>query len=227
VAPAATGSTTETIQNRPSWRWRGASGATPDLLTGTRLDSYERWAATTRLRLTATEHDFIAAAVAAREAEVTEHRQREDAQLRLRRRSRRQLLLLFAVIAVFAAVISYPLLTTSPHRDTIAVALDLRRADSTFDELIARSVESAAAEFDLDGVVLEPPYTDVEAELRRVADGGPALMFGSSIMSQQLLAIAGEYPDTTFALLDFTDEPPAPKVPLASVRSAHFWAGTS
>jgi basic membrane lipoprotein Med (substrate-binding protein (PBP1-ABC) superfamily)/DNA-binding SARP family transcriptional activator len=207
-----------------------ASGRDPGyLLTGTRLESYERWAASTHLRFTATEHDFIATAVAARDAVVAEHLQREDAQLRLRRRSRRQLLLLFAVVAVFAAVISYPLLTTSPHRDTIAVALDLRRADGAFEELIARSVESAAAEFDFDSVVLEPPYTDVEAELRRVADGGPALMFGTALMHERLLAIAGEYPDTTFALLDLNQEPPAPNAVAVSfaVEQGSFLVGAA
>jgi basic membrane protein A len=182
------------------------------LLTGTRLDDYERWAATTRLRLTATEHDFISAAVVAREADVTEHLEREDAQSRLRRRSRRQLLLLFAVIAVLAVVISYPFLTTSPSRDTIAVVLESRRAESTFDELMARGVESAAAQFGLDGVVLEPPYTNVEDELRRLADRGTSLMFGSSGMHRLLLALADEFPDTTFALMDFTEAPPAANI---------------
>jgi basic membrane lipoprotein Med (substrate-binding protein (PBP1-ABC) superfamily)/DNA-binding SARP family transcriptional activator len=190
-----------------------ASGRDPGyLLTGTRLESYERWAASTHLRLTATEHDFIAAAVSARESEAAEHLEREDAQLRLRRRSRRQLLLLFAVVAVFAAVISYPLLTTSPRRETIVMALAGRRADTAFDELVARGFESAAAKFDLDTVVLEPPYTDVEGDLRRIADDSPALMFGTFLMSPRLLAIADEYPDTTFALIDFEEEPPAPNV---------------
>ena len=187
-----------------------ASGRDPGyLVTGTRLDDYGRWAATTSLRLTATEHDFIAAAIAAHKAEVTEHLQSEDAQSRLRRRSRRQLLLLFVVIAVFAGVISYPFLTTSPPRDKIAVALESRRAESTFDELMARGVESAAAQFGLDGVVLEPPYTDVEGQLRRLADGGTSLIFGSSGMHRLLVAIADEYPDTTFALIDSTEAPPA------------------
>jgi basic membrane lipoprotein Med (substrate-binding protein (PBP1-ABC) superfamily)/DNA-binding SARP family transcriptional activator len=190
-----------------------ASGRDPGyLLTGTRLDDYERWAATTGLRLTVTEHDFIAAAVAAREAEVADDLQREDAQARLRRRSRRQLLLLFAVIAVFAAVISYPFLTTNPARDKIAVALSGSRAVSTFDDLVARGVESAAAEFGLDAVVLEPPYTDFENEMRGVADGGPALMFGAVFMHEPMLAIAAEYPDTTFALIDSQEAPPAANV---------------
>ena len=190
-----------------------ASGRDPGyLLTGTRLDDYERWAATTGLRLTVTEHDFISAAVAAREAEVAEHLQREDAQSRLQRRSRRQLLVLFGVIAVFAAVISYPFVTSDPRRETIAVALSGRRADSTFEDLVASGVESAAAEFGDSAVVLEPPYTDVESELRRAVDSRPALMFGGFLMHEPMLAIADDYRDTTFALIDSNEVPQAANV---------------
>jgi len=192
--------------------WEAAGRDPGYLLTGTRLDDYQRWVTTTGLRFTATEHDFIDAAVAAREAEVADGLQREDAQSRLRRRSHRQLLLLFATIAVLAALISYPLLTTSPARDTIAVALSGRRADSTFNELVARGVESAAAESGLDAVILEPPYTDLDGDLRRLADGGPALMFGAVAMHQQMLAIAGDYPNTTFALIDSNVASPATNV---------------
>jgi basic membrane lipoprotein Med (substrate-binding protein (PBP1-ABC) superfamily)/DNA-binding SARP family transcriptional activator len=180
------------------------------LLTGSRLDDYERWAAATGLRFTVTEHDYIAASVAARDAVAAEKRQHEDDRRRLRRRSRRQLLLLLAVVTAFAAVISYPFVRQSPDRGTIAIALDTRRSENPFDELVARGVESAAADHGLDGIVLEPPYTDVEADLRRVADGGATLMVGTFSMHEELLAIADEYPDTTFALIDFNDAPPAP-----------------
>ena len=81
------------------------------LLTGTRLADYERWTQSTHLRLTVTEHDFIAAAVAARRSGGAAHVEREHVQLRLRRRSRRQLLLLFGVVAVFGGVIAYPIVS--------------------------------------------------------------------------------------------------------------------
>ncbi len=207
-----------------------ASGRDPGyLLTGTRLDDYERWVVTTGLRFTVTEHDFVSAAVAARETEVAEHRRREDAQSRLRRRSRRQLFLLFAVIAVFAAVISYPLLTSDPRHDSIAVALFARRAEGTYDDLIARGVESAAARHGLDAVVLEPPYTDIDSELRRVADDGPTLMFGEFAMHGQMLDIASEYPDITFALIDSNEVPQAANVVAVSfaVEQGSFLVGAA
>ena len=190
-----------------------ASGRDPGyLLTGSRLSGYETWAAATRLRLTATEHDFIAAAVVAREAETAAHNQREDLQLKLRRRSRRQGLLLFGVVALAAGVITYPLVTGDDKRGSIAIVLDSRRGDSAFDELVARGVESSADEVGLDGVILEPPYTDLYEQVRQVADEHPSIMFGLSTVRNALLDIADEYPDTTFALLDFADDPPASNV---------------
>ena len=92
-----------------------ASGRDPGyLLTGTRLDDYERWAATTGLRLTATEHDFIAAAVAARDAELAEHRQREHAAAAAAAQVSSTAAPAVRVVAVCAGVISYPLLTEEP-----------------------------------------------------------------------------------------------------------------
>lgn len=190
-----------------------ASGRDPGyLLTGGRLRDYERWAESTQLRLTATEHDFIAAAVAARDADAVADRQRENAQLRLRRRSRHQWLLLFGVVAVCAAVITYPLVTGGSSRESIAVVLEGRRADSAFDELVARGIESAASDFGLESVVHEPPYTDIQADVRSVADDGPSLLFGTFTMQDALLSIAADYPDTTFALIDYLLPPPAPNV---------------
>ena len=184
--------------------WESSGRDRGYLLTGSRLDDYERWAATTGLRLTATEHDFLGAAVAARDADRVDHRLREDEHRRLRRRSRRQLVALFAAIAVFAGVIAYPLLTPDASRGTVVVALESPRADGKFEELLARGVESGVADFGLDALVMEPPYTDLPDELRRTAAEGPALMFGSFFMHGEFLAMAADYPDTTFALIDST-----------------------
>ena len=153
--------------------WESSGRDRGYLLTGSRLDDYERWAATTGLRLTATEHDFLGAAVAARDADRVDHRLREDEHRRLRRRSRRQLVALFAAIAVFAGVIAYPLLTPDASRGTVVVALESPRADGKFEELLARGVESGVADFGLDALVIEPPYTDLPDELRRTAAEGP------------------------------------------------------
>ena len=180
------------------------------LLTGSRLADYERWTQSTGLRLTATEHDFIACAVAAREREAAADVEREHVQLKLRRRSHRQLALLFGVVAVCGGVIAYPLVKSDPGpRASIAVVLATRRSEGAFDELVARGAESAAKQFDLTSTVLEPPYTDFDAQIRAVADSGPKLMFGTLATAPALKSLADDYPNITFAMIDETHTPKA------------------
>jgi basic membrane lipoprotein Med (substrate-binding protein (PBP1-ABC) superfamily)/DNA-binding SARP family transcriptional activator len=192
------------------WEASGRDGGY--LLTGSRLDDYVRWAATTSLRLTATEHDFLGAGVAARDAALVDDRLREAEHRGLRRRARRQLAVLFVAVAVFAGVIAYPRLTTDTQRGAVVMALQMRRTFGPYEELLARGVESAAEGFGLDAIVLEPPYTDVGEELTEVAARGPALMFGGYFMHDPFLAIAADHPDTTFALIDSSAVPVVPNV---------------
>jgi basic membrane lipoprotein Med (substrate-binding protein (PBP1-ABC) superfamily)/DNA-binding SARP family transcriptional activator len=195
-----------------------SSGRDPGyLLTGSRLDGYERWAATTGLRLTVTEHDFITAGVTARDAALVDHRQRDDEQRRLQRRSRHQLVALFAVVAVFAAILSYPRLTPDAPREAVVLVLDAPRDATEFERLLVRSVESGVANFGLDILVIEPPYTDLVDELRRVAAQRPALMFGAFTVHDSFLQIAADHPDTTFALIDAIDTDAGPNVVTVNV----------
>src|SRR4029078_12379089 len=92
-------------------KWKPSGGDPGSLLTGGRLRDYERWAESTQLRLTATERDFIAATIAVRDADAAADIERENTQQRLRRRSRHQWLLLFGVVAIFAALVTYPLVS--------------------------------------------------------------------------------------------------------------------
>lgn len=183
------------------------SGRDPGyLLHGTRLDAYRSWAAGTQLRLTATEQHFLSAALAAREADSADDAQREQHRLRLQRRSRRQLVVLFVAAAVLAGVIAYPLITRSGGSAIVVVALDSRREDDPFGELIARGAEQAADESGYQVRVLQPPYTDIRSDVRAAVDGA-GLVFGSLRMNSVLLDVANEFPETTFALIDSTTAP--------------------
>jgi basic membrane lipoprotein Med (substrate-binding protein (PBP1-ABC) superfamily)/DNA-binding SARP family transcriptional activator len=185
-----------------------SSGRDPGyLLHGTRLDDYRSWAANTELRLTATEQDFLDAAVATSESVAADVAQRELDRVRLQRRARRQLVVLFVAAALLAGVVAYPVITRSGDPDRIVAALEVRRDVSVFDELIARGVEQAADEFGLDADVAQPPYTDIASDLRTVVDGAD-LVVGSLRMNLMLLLdMADEFPDTTFVLMDASDAP--------------------
>jgi basic membrane protein A len=195
-----------------------SSGRDPGyLLHGSRLDDYLSWAASTELRLTATEQDFLGAANAASESDAAEEAQREHDRMRLQRRVRRQLAGLFLAAAVLAGVIAYPIATRSGEPGRIVAALEMRRDEGAFEELVARGAEQTAEEFGFEVDVAQPPYTDIAADVRADVDGA-SLVFGSLRMSQVLVDMADEFPDTTFALLDTTD---APLPNTVGVRFAH------
>jgi basic membrane lipoprotein Med (substrate-binding protein (PBP1-ABC) superfamily)/DNA-binding SARP family transcriptional activator len=186
--------------------WETADRDPGYLLQGKRLDAYETWASNTQLRMTATEHDFLTAGVAARDADVAEHERREQHRLRLQRRSRRQLVVMFVAVAVIAGAVAYPIINRPGDPGRIVAALDTRRNASARDELVARGVEQAGDDFGFEVDVVEPPYTDVEYEMRE-AVAGAKLVFGKLAMVPVLLGLAGEFPDTTFVLVDWRDVP--------------------
>ena len=188
--------------------WEASGRHSGYLLHGTRLDDYCRWATTTQLRLTAAEHDFISEAVAARTAGEADEADREKVRLRLQRRSRHLLVGLFVAAAVLTGVIAYPIVTRPGDPGTIVAALVGPRESAPLDALIARGVETAAADFGFEPAVLEPPYTDLHETLRLAADGARVVV-GPFDMQGPFLDIADEFPDTVFAMIDAT-EPPLP-----------------
>ena len=80
------------------------AGRDPDyLLAGGRLDQFEQWRATTTMRLTASEREFLDEALQRRDARSRPPRPRESAeQARLRHRARRRAFALGASVAAIA-----------------------------------------------------------------------------------------------------------------------------
>ena len=98
--------------------WEAAGREPGYLLAGGRLDDYQGWASTTELKLTHEELTFLERSTEAQEAAGAEGRERDARAKRLQRRTRWQLVALFAAVAVLAGIIAYPLLTADapPHR---------------------------------------------------------------------------------------------------------------
>ena len=184
-----------------------SSGRDPGyLLTGTRLDDYSVWAAGSRMQLTEPEAAYLDAAGARRDAAGLEEQARQAQVRRQRRRSRWQLVGLFVVVAVLAGIVAYPLLTDPGSPDRIAIALSFERDQSGFDELMARGVERAAEDHDLEAVVIEPPYASAASLQEELADEAE-LVFGAPLMWEHMLNAAPDHPDTTFVFLDWFDPP--------------------
>jgi len=82
--------------------WLTAGRDRDYLLTGGRLEQFEHWRATTRMRLTAPERDFLDAARQRREAAEAADAARGAEQARLRRRARNRAFALGAAVAAVA-----------------------------------------------------------------------------------------------------------------------------
>ena len=185
----------------PLNEWEAAGRDPGYLLTGTRLDDYESWASTSRMQLTDVERTFLEESVRLREAAGQEDREREARSQRLRRRTRWQLVALFASVALLAGVVAYPILTDDGPPERIAVALTYDRDESGFDELIARGLENAAQDHGFEAVVLEPPYSSIDEAYADLAEDAK-LVFGSFLMWDSMAATSAGYPDTTWVFLD-------------------------
>lgn len=191
--------------------WNGAQRNEGYLLTGSRLDDYEAWAATTQMSLTTLEREFLDASTGerARAAADSERRRRDEA--RRRRRSRLTLLALAAVAALLVGVIAYPLLT-SQDPDTVAVALTAPREESMFDELVADGVERAAMSHGFDVDVIEPPFSDAASDIRATLATNPKLVFSVFLFADTMRELAPDFPDSTFVSVDVGGEPTEPNI---------------
>jgi WD40 repeat protein/serine/threonine protein kinase len=84
--------------------WRAANRDASFLLTGSRLETFEKWLKETQLALTPLERDFLQASLEERTRQVVAEQARQERELRLERRSQTFLRGLVAVFAVATLV---------------------------------------------------------------------------------------------------------------------------
>lgn len=208
--------------------WRSADHNPDYMPVGQRLADYESWADQTVLDLTDLEQDFLATSVAARDDADRDDTDREVIGARLQRRSRQRLGLLFVAVAALVLVLAYAVIPRSGV-DTIVLALDTKREFGTVEELLASGFDVAQDEYDITGVLLEPPYSNVGDSLRETADRAPSLMMAASNLAADLVAMSADYPDTTFVTFDYVaPDPPSNVVAVGfAVEQASFLVGAA
>lgn len=187
--------------------WEAAGRDLGYLLSGSRLDDYQGWAS--GMQLTDDEMTFVEQSSEVAEATGVRGREAEARAKRLQRRTRWQLVALFAAVALLAGIVGYPLLTADepPHR--VAIALEFRRGESGFDELLGRGMDRAGQQLGVDAVVLQPPYSDLGATVADLASDSD-LVFGSAAMWDVIALAASGDTDTTFVLMDSYGAPELP-----------------
>lgn len=196
-----------------------ATGRDPDfLLSGGRLADAERWAATTTLRLTVTEREFLDAALARRSVADAQEQERLAAESRLRRGARRRTWALVAALAALAGVVGGIVLSPGGGRPpTIGMFGFQTGAGFSIDNLAVSGLERAARELDVEPAVMGVSLADPVEAFDRLAGQAELVIVG--LTSRELLApeVVAAHPETMFVLLD----PPAEPLPgLASVSFA-------
>lgn len=184
--------------------WRSEGEHAGFLLTGPRLDAYERWAETTSLRLTSRERRFLDASLHRRdrdrEAEQARHRQEEQ----LRRRAARRLWGLAAAVGalmMIAAVVVVGVLSDQGPR----VGLVYAGGDGTFEAYIAAGVDRLERDFDVVAERVESfgGYEDATDDIASLCQAGSDVVFlGGFNYAVPGLVAAPQCPDTTLVALD-------------------------
>ena len=129
------------------------AGRDPDyLLAGGRLDLFEQWRATTTMRLTTLEREFLDEALRQRELVEAAESARGAQQARLRRRGRRRAFALGAVAAgiMTAAIVAVVAAVPSGPAPRIALVASTDPADSQPGELFEQGLVRAERDFDLE-----------------------------------------------------------------------------
>ncbi|HEY1280085.1 MAG TPA: BMP family ABC transporter substrate-binding protein, partial [Acidimicrobiales bacterium] len=205
--------------------WRQAEHDADYLLAGARLAEYERWRATSTLKLTAEEQAYLDASVAHAQQARTGEEARVAYEGRLRRRARRRLWALIAVVVALVAVVAGVLVATrGGGRRTVALAF-AGRGLGGIDDLQAAGFDRAQRELGFQAVDVVPPFTGLEGALRQAAAGADLVIIGNTGYAQAAAAVAPSFPHAVWAYLDAA-------VPgAASVRFAHeqaaFLAGAA
>ena len=138
------------------------AGRDPDyLLAGGRLDVFEQWRATTTMRLTTLEREFLDEALRQREQVEAAESARGAQQARLRRRGRRRAFALGAVAAgiMTAAIVAVVAAVPSGPTPRIAVVASADPADGQPGELYEQGLVRAERDFDLEVDRRDPART--------------------------------------------------------------------
>jgi basic membrane lipoprotein Med (substrate-binding protein (PBP1-ABC) superfamily)/DNA-binding SARP family transcriptional activator len=197
--------------------WLDAGRDDDYLLSGGRLAEYERWAASTTLRLTKTERAFLDAAVGKRRAVEVAEQQRQAAEAALRRRARRRTWGLAASLSALAVVVGAALLAPGDAKGpTVGLFGFDRDVGNSIDDLALGGLDQAARDHGIEPVAIGRSLSDAEGSLADLADDAELVILGFDTLSVLTPEIVAAHPGTTFVMFD------SPADPVPGVASFSF-----
>lgn len=212
--------------NSAATEWRAARRSPDYLLTGSRLERYERWATTAKLALTADERAYLDASARDRERTATAEVRRLEAEARLARTARRRLWALAAVVLT-TAVAAALILVLRPQ--PVRVASIAPTVTEDVEGLLRTGFARAARELDVEVEHLRGPFSDLEQQYRQLAEAGTGLVFIDPDVSQQTWVddLIADHTDTVFAVIDGDRAAPGARTVYFSDEQAGYLAGAA
>jgi basic membrane protein A len=162
----------------------------------------------TTLRLTATEREFIDAAVARRRAAEAAEEQRRAAESRLRRGTRRRTWALAGAIAALVGVVGAVLLTPGESSGpTVGLFGFDRTTGGNIDQLSISGLERAARDRNFEPVLVGTALADPAGALGDLGDASDLVivgLVGTEVLTPEIVAA---HPDATWVVLDPPSDP--------------------
>ena len=153
-------------------------------------------------------------------ADLAAERVRASREASLARRARHGWVALVGVLAALGIIGAAIVVAGRGERPTIALLI--LGDGSHIEQLIVEGFDRAERDFDFEPVVLQPPFTDLDAQVATLAESRPDLvLFWQDAFYKSYLENSKKYPDTTWAFLG-----EGGAVPMAAHEAA-FLAGAA
>jgi basic membrane lipoprotein Med (substrate-binding protein (PBP1-ABC) superfamily)/DNA-binding SARP family transcriptional activator len=197
--------------------WKASGDIVGYLLSGERLADYEQWALDSSLRLTALEQRFLDASIHRREEQLQLDVQRSERETKRDRQARRRLRGLAgsgALLLIVVGGILIAMLGGEPPRVAVVHGVT---GDFGINDLMAAG--AAAAELESDAIIERvKPLADPEADLRRLAETGAALIIVGREFDFDVELVAPDFPEVRFVAID----PVALHIQRPNITEIHF-----
>ena len=212
--------------------WREANEHPDYLLSGTRLDNYLDWSATSTLSLTFTEIDFIRQSTAVRDDHNREESNRQALQqAESKKAGRRAWILTAALGLVLVGIVGFVVFTREDPKTKVGfISIGFDNGGDIANQL-DNGINAAMRDLDIEGNHLIP-ISDFDSEVADLLLTDPELIviayleFDSPTPGAEL---ALRNPDTTFALVadNLFDVPPNASIARYAAHEASFIVGAA
>jgi basic membrane lipoprotein Med (substrate-binding protein (PBP1-ABC) superfamily)/DNA-binding SARP family transcriptional activator len=208
--------------------WVEADQARDYLLSGSRLDVYEKWASASEMQLTSDEQKYLQASIEVRDEIESAEAERVATERRLATAARRRLWVVVTLIAVVVAG-SAVLIAMALAGEPAQVAVLMPNLPEEQEGLTQTGLERAERELNVQVADLSGRFTDLETKYRELAEDGVDLIFMDNGTSgfEWVEEVVADYPDTAFVVINGILAPAGARAIYFADEEAGYIAGAA